>query len=83
MCEQDGHAVAVDVTNKAICVADRILLVNTFEGDILDWLDEMLAVALGLDGPAQLPLFIDSGDVGDLDKAKWLGFENYILVTDR
>ena len=66
-----------------IYVADRILLVNTFEGDILDWLDEMLAVALGLDSPAQLPPFIDSGDVGDLDKAKWLGFENYILVTDR
>lgn len=66
-----------------MCFVDRILLVNTFEGDILDWLDQVLAVALGVDSPKDLPPVIDSAQISSIQKRAWLGFENYILVTDR
>lgn len=56
---------------------------NTFEGDIVNWIDEMLAVALGVDSPHDLPPIVDAADISGLEKRAWLGFENYILVTDR
>jgi hypothetical protein len=43
----------------------------------------MLAVALGVDRDEDLPIFVDAADIQDLEKRVWLGFENYLLVTDR
>ena len=46
-------------------------------------MDEMLAVALGVDSPEDLPPVIDAAQISGIPKRAWLGFENYILVTDR
>jgi hypothetical protein len=69
--------------DNARCFADRILLVNTYQGDIVDWVYEVFASALGVDGPDELPEVMDASDMSELEKQAWVGFENYILIRDR
>jgi hypothetical protein len=68
----------------ACCMlADRILLLNTYSSDLVDWVDEVLTVVLGLDTPENLPPIVDADDINKMSKMSWLGFENYLVVTDR
>lgn len=60
-----------------------MFLVNLKADQLSNWFLEVLRIVLapvtGPDGPQ----VIDTQDLAELDKVKWLVIENYITVTDR
>jgi hypothetical protein len=78
-----------DFRNKSCNTdADTVALVNMYKDQVPNWFLETLAIALAPSQPKpgpSLPRIIDYGDIMAIggDKLTWLGFENYLTVTDR
>lgn len=66
-------------------VIDNVLLVNLFERELGAWFRETLELALAAVRPADAPPLrvMDTSALTAGDPLNWLGFENYIVITDR
>lgn len=65
--------------------ADNVFLANLYDSELLSWFEETLKIALEAVRPpdAPLPRIIDMQDVQEADPLRWIGFENYLVVSDR
>ena len=62
-----------------------MVLLNLYKDALTTWFKQTLQVALRAALPSghELPPLIDYGDLQAVPKLSWLGFENYIAVSDR